>query len=217
MKKALIVLFVVLVCTAALPAKTNMLNLGVSVSPYLDWPMDTYVTRDVSLSWTRLGSDTFGFYSQLNPYIAMSGKNKVSDTTWKFSDYDWMGAGLETVLGWGGDFNFGPLGLVVGGGGYVDINYFSLTYDYMFLSLGLGAGVNVYFQPGSGSFLLNAGLTAAWKPYFTYTDLTNDYNYSDFQNGRFDVTFSVGIGWRTGGGSSRSRGSGSSSGGDDDW
>ncbi len=195
MKK--IVLLVLLLSVVILPAmaKTSLLNLGYNVQGDF-WGADGLKLRSVSLNYTRMGGDTSGFYSQINPYVGLSFKNSAG-SVFKLSDYNELLVGGNFILGYGGDINFGPFGLLIGGGLFIDLQYYDYGgYTFSLLS-GLGVGANFYFQPGTGTFVLNAGMNFAWHPWAYEIYDGGSGSYSNYGMG--SANFNIGVGWRTGG------------------
>ena len=216
MKKSLILVLVLVAIVFPVAAKTNLLNLGYNVhGEYLGY--EGWKLRSVSLNYTHLKADKSGFYSQINPYYGLSFKNPFSDVI-KLSDVDEMVVGANFLLGYGGDLNFGPMGLLLGGGIFIDMQYYEYgSYTFTVLS-GFGLGANFYFQPGSGTFVINAGLNLAWNPWAYEVYETGSGSYTNY--GMTTTNFNIGIGWRTGGiGSKSSKASSSDDGGggSDDW
>ena len=216
MKKVLVLIVVLVAISFPLSAKTNLLNFGYGVHGDY-WGIDQFRARSIGVDYIRMGGEAHGFYSQLNPYFTTSVKFP-DGSTMKLSDSTESIFGMNTILGYGGDINFGQMGIILGGGVFVDFNYFneSVSAAYLFsISSGLGIGGNFYFQPGSGSFVINAGLTLAWRPWAYYMneiDSNTDTNY-----GMTYSNFNIGIGWRTGGIGSKTAKSSSSGSGSDDW
>lgn len=215
MKKSLILVLVMVAIVFPVTAKTNLVNFGYNVHGKF-WDYDDLNLRSVGVNFITLKSDKAGFYTQINPYYSMSFKD--SGVVYKFSDLDYLGVGGNFIFGYGGDLNFGNMGLILGGGLFVDLNYISNSIDYAFtISTGLGFGANFYFQPGTGNMVINAGLALSWRPW-AYE--INEYDAFDYTNYKMTNTnFNIGIGWRTSGiGSGRSSSTSSDGGGgDDDW
>jgi len=214
MKKALLILVLVAIAVLPATANTTLVNLAYNVHNDIFGFSDLYDglhLRSVGLSITGLNADDFGFYGQANPYYGLSFKN-VSVA--KLSDYDEMLIGSNFLLGYGGDFNFGPMGLLIGGGLFLDLNYYDFGTSWFNVTAGLGLGANVYFQPGMGNLVVNAGLTAAISPwgYWIYDGGSEDYT----NWGMTTINLNVGVGWRTGGQRERDDRS-SYDDGDDDW
>ncbi len=217
MKKILVLVLVLVAIALPLTAKTNLINFGYGVHGDY-WGVEKLKIRSIGVDFIHVGGETQGFYSQLNPYFATSFKNP-DGSTFKFSDSTESIFGANTILGYGGDFNFGQFGIILGGGVFLDFNYYNESSSgvYIFsISSGIGLGSNFYFQPGSGNFVVNAGLTLAWRPwafYMSEIDSTSETNFTMTY-----TNFNIGIGWRTGGiGSKSSKTSSSGGGSDDDW
>ncbi len=214
MKKILILVLVLVAISFPLAAKTNLINIGYNVQGDF-WGFDGVKLRSISLNSINLKGDTTGFYYQINPYFGLSFKNEAS-TVFKLSDYDEMVVGSNFILGYGGDLNFGPMGVLLGGGAFFDVQYYDFgSYTFTMLS-GLGLGAHFYFQPGSGNFVVNAGLTLAWHPWAYEIYETDSGSYTNYS--MTTANFNIGVGWRTGGiGSKRSTSEPSGGGSDDDW
>ncbi len=215
MKKVLFILLLAVLLIVPVSAKTNLLNLGYNIhGKYFEW--EGLKLRSIGLSYTHLGGDTTGFYAQINPYFGLS--ERYEGVTNKLSDYGITVIGSNFILGYGGDINFGSMGLILGGGLFLDALYDDYSGGYvMIFSTGLGVGANFYFQPGAGNFVVNAGLSLAWRPFSVYVYEFD--SFEEFDAGKTNVNFNIGVGWRTGGiGSGRSS-SKSSDGGDsdDEW
>lgn len=218
MKKILILVLLLTALVFPLAAKTNLLNFGYNVQGA--WlGIDDLKMRAIGLDYIHLGGDKTGFYFQFNPYFGTSFKFGSGEPV-KFSDYDEQVFGSNFIFGFGGDLNFGPFGLILGGGLFLDLNYYNWPSSYVFyVSSGLGAGANFYFQPGDGTFIINAGLTGSWRPLYFWTDEFDSESGTISNQSNFN--FNIGIGWRTGGVGSRSKSTsssgGSGGGNDDDW
>ncbi len=217
MKKVLVLVLVLTALVFPVAAKTNLINFGYNIhGKFLE--SEELRARSIGVDFIGLKGDTSGFYSQINPYYGMSLKGTGGVA--KFSDYEGSNLfGMNMILGYGGDLNFGNMGLILGGGLYLDGYYFTdAGFDAIGLSAGLGAGANFYFQPGAGNFVINAGLTFAWRPYTYY--ISDGYEEGSFDGGKTNTNFNIGVGWRTGGIGSKSSKSSSSSGsssGGSDW
>ncbi len=200
MKKMLVLVLVLSAFVFPLTAKTNLINFGYNIHGKY-YGVEDLKLRSIGVDFIHLGGETSGFYSQVNPYFGMSFKG--SGGTAKLSDYGESLFGSNFILGYGGDLNFGSMGLILGGGLFLDGNYYTDSIDYILaLSTGLGFGANFYFQPGSGTFILNAGLSLAWRP---YTYFITEYNSEGlFDGGKTNTNFNIGIGWITGGIGSKS-------------
>jgi hypothetical protein len=214
MKKVLVLTVVLVAFAFPLAAKTNLINFDYGIHGKY-WGVEDYSLRSIGVDFINLRGDGAGLYSQINPYYALS--EKYQGTVYKHSDYGVLSAGINMIFGYGGDINFGSTGLLLGGGLYGDFNYYSYVGEVFSLTGGLGLGANFYYQPGTGSFLVNAGITLAWTPWtyrFNDTDSISESNY-----GMTYINFNIGIGWRTGGiGSKTAKSSSSGSGGgSDDW
>lgn len=216
MKKILIVVLLLTALAFPLAAKTNLLNFGYNVQgDFLG--VDGQKLRAIGIDYTYLGGDKTGFYFQANPYYATSVKNGSGDV-FKLSDYDEQSFGSNFIFGFGGDLNFGRFGLILGGGVFLDFNYYEWqTYEYSMFTMtaGLGAGLNFYYHLGSKNFLINAGFSGAWRP-LTYWFDDADSGSETF-SGQSNFNFNIGVGWRTGGVGSKSKSSSSSDSGADDW
>lgn len=194
MKRLWLVLLIV--TSAALPAlsSSNLLNLGYNLQMS---PGDDFTRRSVSLVYTFLGGEKSGFYAQLAPFFALS--YKYGGIVTSYHDYGVLGGGLNLTLGYGHDFNFGSLGLILGGGFFVS-PYVQYEPDYGYLyynsAAGLGAGAHLYFRPGTGSFIINGGLDFAWTPFYLYGD--TDWGFGDVSllEKKFNLNLNVGIGFR---------------------
>ena len=185
-------------------AKTNLLNFAFDIHGDV-FGIDVRNSRSIGVDFIHLGGDTMGFYSQINPYITTSFKNTSTGTVTKLSDYDEVFIGANTIFGFGGDINFGELGLILGGGLCLDLNYYSYSGGGVFTFLtGFGLGANFYFQPGGSSFVLNAGLGLAITPW-AFESYESGYtgNYKNW--GMTNVSINFGIGWRTGNKRARSQ------------
>jgi hypothetical protein len=216
MKRAVILVLVLVAVILPVAGKTNLINIGYNVHGAF-WDYDDLRLRSVGVDYIHLGGDTFGFYFQANPYYSTSFKNS-SGTVYKLSENEQLGFGSNFLIGIGGDINFGSMGIILGGGLFADMNYYNWQYAdyYMFtLSSGLGAGVNFYYHVGAGDFVINAGFTAAWRPWTYWFDETD--SGTETINGQTNVNFNIGIGWRTGGIGSKTAKSSSSGNGSDDW
>jgi len=215
MKKILILVLVMTALVFPLAAKTNLINFGYTVQgKYLD--IDDFSSRSLGVDFIGLKGDTVGFYYQMNPYFTTSFKS--GDDVIKASDIDAFVFGSGFLFGFGGDLNFGKMGLILGGGLFANLDYLDLIGSYQFtVNLGMGLGANFYFQPGEGNFVINAGISFALTPWAFAFDDTDSYDYTDW--GMTNTNFNIGIGWRTGGIGSKSGKAPASSGGGgaDDW
>lgn len=217
MKKVVILVLVLMALVFPLAAKTNLINFGYNVTGRF-FGYEDRALRSVGVDFINLKGDSVGLYTQFNPYYALS--QKINGVVYKHSDYDITSAGLNLILGYGGDLNFGSMGLIIGGGAYGDFNFFTdSVVDTFTLTGGLGLGANFYYQPGDGTFVINAGLTFSWTPWSYQTNEYASVTYTDYK--MTNTNFNIGIGWRTGGIGSKSSStssSGSSGGGSaDDW
>ena len=215
MKKGLAFLVALAIVAMPMAAKTILVNAAYNVHNDYSGIDDLHV-RSIGMSLSFMKGEDSGIYAQVNPYFGLSMKGT---SVVKFSDVDQTLLGANFLIGYGGDLNFGTMGILLGGGLFADLNSYQYAAGSTFLfSTGLGLGANFYFQPGEGNLVLNAGLMAAVSP---WTFWSNDYvsdNYTDW--GQSTINVNVGVGWRMGGGGSRSRNTGSSSpggSGDDDW
>jgi hypothetical protein len=189
-------LVILIVCLAAIPALSlsNFINLGYNIQSV---PDNEYSRRGIGVVYTHLGGEGSGFYAQIAPFFATSWKSY--GVVGKFSDYDLLGIGLPFTLGYGHDFNFGQMGLILGGGFFAsayierDSYYGSLYYNS---AAGVGAGAHFYFQPGSGSLVINAGVDFAWTPLYLYGD--TDYGFGEFSvpDKKYNTNINVGVGFR---------------------
>jgi hypothetical protein len=214
MKRAVILVLVLVAVILPVAGKTNLINIGYNVHGNV-WNTEGLKLRSVSLNFINMKQDSAGFYSQITPYYGLSLKNV---NVAKFSDYDEMVFGSNFLFGYGGDLNFGKMGLLLGGGLFLDMNYYNWDPGYLFtISTGLGLGANFYFQPGAGKFVVNAGLNLAWNPWAFQMWDGGDETYTNYK--ATNANFNIGIGWRTGGiGSKTAKSSSSGSGGgSDDW
>ncbi len=209
MKKVLVFITVLVIMAMPLAAKTTLLNLGYNIHNDF-WGIDDLHLRSIGLSVSTLKNDDAGLYAQVNPYYGLSFKN-ISVA--KLSDYDETLIGSNFIVGYGGDLNFGSMGLLLGGGLFSDLFYYDYGYSSFTVSAGFGFAANLYFQPGSGNIVINAGIMAAISPWTFYIIDSNSDNYTNW--GQSTVNLNIGIGWRTGGNSGKSNRSSSSSGGDD--
>ncbi len=144
MKKVLVLIVVLVAISFPLSAKTNLLNFGYGVHGDY-WGIDQFRARSIGVDYIRMGGEAHGFYSQLNPYFTTSVKFP-DGSTMKLSDSTESIFGMNTILGYGGDINFGQMGIILGGGVFVDFNYFneSVSAAYLFsISSGLGIGGNL--------------------------------------------------------------------------
>lgn len=217
MKRLLILVLVLAAVVFPAAAKTNLINFGYNIHGKID-EYEGVSLRSIGVDFISLKGDSSGFYSQINPYFGMSVKGSGGIN--KLSDFDETLVGSNFILGYGGDINFGNMGLILGGGLFLDANYWwYATFDtyQISLSAGLGVGANFYFQPGEGNLVVNAGLTLAWRPYTYY--LWESSEDAIFDGGKTNANFNIGVGWRTGGiGSKSSKTSSSESGsGGSDW
>ncbi|RKX97592.1 MAG: hypothetical protein DRZ90_05745 [Spirochaetes bacterium] len=218
MKKLLIFVLVLVAVVFPAAAKTNLINLGYNIHGKID-EIEEVNLRSIGVDFIFLSGDSAGFYSQINPYFGMSVKGPGGIN--KLSDFDETLFGSNFILGYGGDINFGNMGLILGGGLFLDANYWwYANWDTFQISLsaGLGIGANFYFQPGEGNLVINAGLSLAWRPYTYYIWESSEEAY--FDSGKTNANFNIGVGWRTGGIGSKNSKSSSSSGGSSggsDW
>ena len=194
MKRMGLVLLIALLAAIPALASSNLINLGYNIQ----WvPDDEYSRQGIGVVFTHLGGEKAGFYAQLAPFLATSWKSY--GVVGKFSDYDLLGIGLPFTLGYGHDFNFGRMGLLLGGG-FFGSAYVQHSSAYGFLyynsAAGLGAGAHFYFQPGSGSLVINAGLDFAWTPLYLYGDTDWGFGELFFLEKRFNANINVGIGFR---------------------
>ena len=191
MKKIILVILIIVVSTLALPAKTELLNLGRNT--YKGW-LGAKSGELTSLGLNIVGAYDNDFYFQLNFNLGMSYELEGrSVKVWDNKNI--IIGGVGAILGVGHDFNFGIAGLILGGGLFGDFNFTQLTsevavpssdysdirYDkqkghlYHFTA-GLGTGANFYVK--LGSFVVNAGVMGAWNPLSYILKDTNNYDYS---------------------------------------
>jgi hypothetical protein len=215
MKKILILVLTLTALVFPLSAKSTLVNFGYTVQgKYLNF--DDTVSRSIGVDFINLQGDSFGFYSQFNPYYTTS--IKIDEYVYEASEMDYFILGSGFLFGYGGDLNFGKMGLLLGGGLFVNLEYFEPSSgDYRFtINTGMGLGANLYFQPGDGSFIINAGVTFALTPWgFAFSE-DDSIDYTNW--GMTNTNFNVGVGWRTGGikpRAGKTASSGGSSG--DDW
>ncbi len=202
MKKILLLIFIMVAAAVTLPAKTELLN--VSYSRYTGWlGVDEYSLSSMGL--TVVGIYDNNFYFQLNGYYGLSWE--AYGTEFSLIEYDYLQAGgINVILGVGHDFNFGPIGLVLGGGIFGDFNLIQIqnqwysyysgvreTANYYYLTGGLGLGANFYIK--FGNFVINAGVMGAWNP-LTYS-FGNSYSGSERATNLYQMQLSagLGIGW----------------------
>jgi len=217
MKRFLVFILILSALVYPLAAKSNLINFGYTVQgKYLD--NDDFSSRSLGVDFIGMKGDTAGFYYQVNPYYTTS--LKFGDVVTKTSDIDVFIVGSGFLFGFGGDLNFGKMGLLLGGGLFLNLDYIDDSGDYRFtINTGMGLGANVYFQPGDGNLVINAGVSFALTPWAFAFDSTDSIDYTDW--GMTNTNFNVGIGWRTGGIGSKSKAapasSDGSSDGSDDW
>ncbi len=215
MKRLMILVLILAAVVFPVAAKTTLINLGYNIHGKID-ESEGVKLRSIGVDFIFLKGDSTGFYSQINPYYGTSVKGS-SGWINKLSDFDETLIGSNFILGYGGDINFGNMGLILGGGLFLDANYWwYANWDTFQISLsaGLGIGANFYFQPGEGNLVINAGLSLAWRPYTYYIWEFSDEAY--FDGGKTNANLNIGIGWRTGGIGSKSSKS-SSSDSSSDW
>ncbi len=198
MKKHLAAILLLTLFIFPLTAKSNLFNAGYNIHVKY-WGYDDSSLRSISFDYIHLKGDKTGFYLQVNPYYSLTLKN--SGGIYNLSYLEYMSTGSNFIFGYGGDLNFGRFGLILGGGLFLDLNYMSASGDLIItVSPGLGAGINAYFHPGSGNFILNAGVTFSWKPWAYEITYIEDLNTLDYFNwGMTNANFNIGVGWRTGG------------------
>ena len=194
MKKAVFIVLLVTLAVLPVAAKSTLVNLGYNVQNDF-WGFDGVKARSISVNITSVGGDTSGFYFQANPYLGLSFKNSIG-TVFKLSDYDETLFGSNFLIGYGGDVNFGAFGILLGGGLFLDAQYYDYGgYTFTVLA-GFGLGANFYFQPGSGNFIVNAGLNMALHPWAFESYDTGSGSYTNW--GMSTVNFNIGVGWRYG-------------------
>ncbi len=202
MKKILLLVFVTVAAAVTLPAKTELLNL--TYSHYNSW-LGIDDARLTSVGLSVVGVYDNNFYFQFNGTYGIS--YEINGNQVILTDYDYLQVGgLSTILGFGHDFNFGLIGLVLGGGVFGDFNLTQLktpsynyyynssnTQNYFYLTGGLGVGANFYIK--FGNFVINAGVMAAWNP-LTYS-FSNSYSGSEEATNlsQMQLSAGLGIGW----------------------
>jgi len=125
--------------------------------------------------------------------------SKSSGTVSSWLEGNRFGSGLNFVLGYGLDINFGKMGIIVGGGFFGTIyTYYNLDSDYFYYedAGGPGGGVNFYFQPGSGPLVVNAGLNVAWRPFTISGNSEWGFNGFEFESRDYNLNINAGIGFR---------------------
>ena len=202
MKKILLPVFIMVAAAVTLPAKTELLNM--SYSRYSGWlGIDDGSLSSIGLSVVGIYDNNF--YFQLNGNYGLS--YKLYGTEVSLIGYDYLQVGgINTILGVGHDFNFGPIGLVLGGGIFGDFNLIKIqdleyspysgvleTANYYYLTGGLGLGANFYIK--FGNFVINAGVMGAWNP-LSYS-FGNSYSGSERAINLYQTQYSagIGIGW----------------------
>ena len=202
---------VMIVVAIPLFANVTLINLGYNVHAYRN-VSDPYFGE---LDFSRLGTGpvfTFfvgrknGFYAQLAPFLATG--EAVAFTTgrtvYSYRDTALTGGGLNLVLGYGRDINFGKMGILLGAGlfgsGYVLLESYYGEWEPLFLlaaPVGAGAGAHFYFMPGTGRLVLNAGVDLAWRPF-----KVGDPDWGSYRGGpsiapnEYNVNLNAGIGFR---------------------
>jgi len=190
------VLVVLISVLAGLPALASgrLLNLGYNIQTDGD---SKFSRQSIGLVYTCLKGGNSGFYSQVAPYYALSWKS--GGALYKYSDWETVGAGLTFTLGYGKDLNFGKFGVLVGGGFFGNLYaQYNSYWDYLYYNAaaGVGGGAHAYFQPGAGSFVINLGLDAAWRPLEGYGYTDTGFGEFLFEMGDFNFNLNAGIGWR---------------------
>ena len=210
MKKMALGIAMVVVAVSVF-ANVTLINLGHNVHAYRNVP-DHYYYGEFDFSRLGIGPVfTFfvgrknGFYAQLAPFLATGYVAEFPEGRWVHS-YGFHdvppfvpGGGLNLVLGYGRDINFGKMGILLGAGPFGS-GYF-LHYpgypDWFLASLGVGAGAHYYFKPGSRRLVLNAGVDLAWRPL-----KVSDPDWGSYDGGpsivpnEYNVNFNAGIGFR---------------------
>ncbi len=207
-KRILLLVFIMAATAITLPAKTELLNVGYNY--YNSWlGVDDSKLSSIGLSFVGIYDNNF--YFQLNFNYGMSYEMNGIEVDMTKNDQLQVG-GISTILGIGHDFNFGIMGLVLGGGVFCDFNitqlelpsysYYSSSYyystttttaTYKYLTGGLGLGVNAYIK--FNNFVINVGLMGAWNPLsyscdHSYGELEETINRSQTQ-----YSANIGIGW----------------------
>ena len=194
MKKIFLVLLLGALVAIPVLANATLINLGYNVLRY----SEDYSERGIGPVFTFLAGQQSGFYAQLAPFYSTSWK--WFDTVVKYGDNpDLYGGGLSFTLGYGRDFNFGEMGVLVGGGlfvlgfAWVDTYWEDFGAD---LGFGPGGGAHFYFKPGEGRLILNAGLDVAWRPVYAWGSDDAGYGGFEFEKGNSNVNLNAGIGFR---------------------
>ncbi len=188
---------VVMLAVCAVPpalANPSLINLGYNVQAY---PEIEFSRRGLGSVVTLVTGEPGGFYVQLASFTVMSSKSSGTVSSWLEGNR--FGSGLNFVLGYGLDINFGKMGIIVGGGFFGTIyTYYNLDSDYFYYedAGGPGGGVNFYFQPGSGPLVVNAGLNVAWRPFTISGNSEWGFNGFEFESRDYNLNINAGIGFR---------------------
>ncbi|MCG8452693.1 MAG: hypothetical protein MI717_05890 [Spirochaetales bacterium] len=202
MKKSVAIL--ILGFMMALPVMASSTLIGFSYGS-----CTTNTSQDVSLKTigvdvTYVGGETFGVYAEVLPFYAVGAHHPVLGSLHVTGKY----FGVGSIIGVGGDLNFGSMGLILGGGVYSGYNHIippadaSSQASLSRIDLGFGGSAKLYYSVNS-RFAFNLGLTYAFSPWLygfgaeVIPGVLKNVNASSF-------TISAGIGWRTGGRSSNS-------------
>ena len=184
MKKLALVVVAMVVVVSPILAGATLINVGYNVHAFEAHSYYHSVSessRGIGPVFTFFAGRKNGFYAQLAPF-AITDSAYFTPGYWFPADY---ARGLNLVLGYGRDINFGKMGILLGGGPFA--SGLLLTYlghqDDIRASVGAGAGAHYYFSPGSGRLVLNAGVNVAWRPFSigNFHDPTfaeNEYNYN---------------------------------------
>lgn len=208
MKKYVLMVFIAMLVVITLPAKTELLNFGYNY--YNDWrSVEGAKLSSIGLSITGVYDNNFYFQFNLNYGVDYEVDGTSIDIT---ALDDFTVAGFSTILGVGHNFQFGPVGLIIGGGLFGDFNLSTYTRktaeysyteikiieteeNYYYLTGGLALGVNIYIKPGE-NFVVNAGVMAAWNPLTSSFDNVYSTTSSRFKNeAQSQFSANIGIGW----------------------
>jgi len=196
-----IMCLVVIAALAALPAlaSVRLLNLGYNI-----WTAGEagFSMQSVGLVYTCKTGDTAGFYMQVTPHLPL--RITSGPSVYDLLESGERGGGLMLTLGAGTDVRLAGFGVVVGGGLLVNAVVLAIPGGYVFDgydiwgngAVGAGGGVHLYFQPRGGSFLVNFGVDAAWRP-LVIQGYTSHYSpESSFQPRNWNININAGIGCR---------------------
>ena len=197
-KLSILLLLISLAAVFPLSAQTHLVNTGYEfhfhqyeeVFSSLGYENTSF--HSVNLNFINLTREDHGFYFQMSPYYGILAV--MDSDTLVLPEIADVFTGSDFIFGYGMNNRFGKTGILWGGGFMMDLNVNLFAGLFMFESaVGAGGGLNFYFHPGKGRFLLNIGLNGAWKPFHFIMSTTDILSAVNWKLGSLNIN--LGIGW----------------------